>query len=107
MLANERGASAHTLRAYRRELEGFAAWMTEASDGNDRPDRIEHTHIRAYLGTLYERGLSKARQRARWRRSAAGSSGWRGPATSSRMRPRWFRRRSCPSICRACRPSSR
>ena len=26
VLANERGASAHTLRAYQRELHGFAAW---------------------------------------------------------------------------------
>ncbi len=58
VLANERGASAHTLRAYRRELRSFAAWL--AGHGKGRVDRIEHTHIRAYLGTLYERGLSKA-----------------------------------------------
>jgi integrase/recombinase XerC len=59
MLANERGASAHTLRAYERELRGFAAWATE----NCAPAgaaNIEHTHIRAYLSTLYGRGLSKA-----------------------------------------------
>jgi integrase/recombinase XerC len=59
VLAGERGASPHTLRAYERELHGFAAWV-----GGERRklsvDRIEHTHIRAYLGTLYERGLSKA-----------------------------------------------
>lgn len=59
MLANERGASAHTLRAYERELRGFAAWAakhcTSAGAGG-----IEHTHIRAYLSTLYERGLGKA-----------------------------------------------
>ncbi|HEY1767261.1 MAG TPA: tyrosine recombinase [Terracidiphilus sp.] len=59
VLTNERGASAHTLRAYRRELEGFAAWVG-ALDKGLAIDRIEHTHIRAYLGTLYERGLSKA-----------------------------------------------
>jgi integrase/recombinase XerC len=59
MLTNERGASAHTLRAYRRELEGFAAWMNK-SWGELSVDCIEHTHIRAYLGLLYERGLSKA-----------------------------------------------
>ncbi len=58
VLAHERGASAHTLRAYRRELRSFAAWL--ATHGNRRVNRIEHTHIRAYLGTLYERGLSKA-----------------------------------------------
>jgi integrase/recombinase XerC len=59
VLAGERGASAHTLRAYQRELENFAAWLGE-SYAQLSVDRIEHTHIRAYLGTLYERGLSKA-----------------------------------------------
>jgi integrase/recombinase XerC len=60
VLANERAASAHTLRAYRRELSGFAAYIAEQF-GPDQPvDKIEHTHIRAYLGTLYDRGLSKA-----------------------------------------------
>jgi integrase/recombinase XerC len=59
VLANERTASAHTLRAYRRELEAFAAWMA-GQDGTLTADRIEHTQIRGYLATLYERGLSKA-----------------------------------------------
>jgi len=59
VLANERGASAHTLRAYVRELRGFAAWLAERG-GAPEVAQIEHTHIRAYLGTLYERGLSKA-----------------------------------------------
>jgi integrase/recombinase XerC len=59
MLANERGASAHTLRAYERELRGFAAWAAEhcAKPG---AKGIEHTDIRAYLSTLYGRGLKKA-----------------------------------------------
>src|SRR5215469_11702727 len=60
VLANERGASAHTLRAYERELNGFAAYIVENFGAAQTPDRIEHTHIRAYLGTLYDRGLSKA-----------------------------------------------
>ena len=59
VLTNERGAAAHTLRAYRRELEGFVAWIAAHHAGLDAV-AIEHTHIRAYLGTLYERGLSKA-----------------------------------------------
>jgi integrase/recombinase XerC len=59
VLANERGASAHTLRAYEREIENFVAWTREAY-ADLSVDLIEHTHIRAYLGTLYERGLSKA-----------------------------------------------
>ncbi len=59
VLTNERGASVHTLRAYRRELDGFAAWLRESHPDLAARD-IEHTHIRAYLGTLYERKLSKA-----------------------------------------------
>ncbi|MFP5209765.1 MAG: tyrosine recombinase [Acidobacteriota bacterium] len=59
MLTGERGASAHTLRAYERELRNFAAWAAER-DSSMGVDRIEHTHIRAYLGALYERGLSRA-----------------------------------------------
>jgi integrase/recombinase XerC len=60
VLAGERGASEHTLRAYQRELHNFAAWTVEHYGKDQSPDRIEHTHIRAYLGTLYDRGLSKA-----------------------------------------------
>ncbi len=60
VLSNERGASAHTLRAYRRELHGFAAYMAKSHGSVKSVDRIEHTQIRAYLSTLYERGLSKA-----------------------------------------------
>jgi integrase/recombinase XerC len=64
VLANERGASAHTLRAYQRELRGFAAFMAERygteQDGAQGVERIEHTQIRAYLARLYDRGLSKA-----------------------------------------------
>jgi integrase/recombinase XerC len=60
VLANERGASEHTLRAYQRELHGFAAHMTKSHGAAKAIDRIEHTHIRTYLGTLYDRGLSKA-----------------------------------------------
>ena len=60
MLANERGSSAHTLRAYERELHGFATWILKQYGKDQRPEAIEHTHIRAYLGTLYDRGLAKA-----------------------------------------------
>jgi integrase/recombinase XerC len=60
MLANERGASAHTLRAYSRELGGFAAWAAERFGPERSAEKIEHTDIRAYLGALYERGLGKA-----------------------------------------------
>ncbi len=60
VLANERAASEHTLRAYERELGLFAAFMLERRGKELTPDRIEHTDIRAYLGTLFDRGLSKA-----------------------------------------------
>jgi integrase/recombinase XerC len=60
VLANERGASAHTLRAYQRELHGFAAFIAVRHGKRQTVKRIEHTHIRAYLGTLYDHGLSKA-----------------------------------------------
>jgi len=60
VLTNERGSSTHTLRAYQRELYGFAAWVTECCGPEQSVEAIEHTLIRAYLGTLYDRGLSKA-----------------------------------------------
>lgn len=63
VLANERGASAHTLRAYDRELNNFAAWIAKRNGdapADESVQRIEHTDIRAYLGTLYDRGLSRA-----------------------------------------------
>ena len=60
VLANERGASEHTLRAYQRELRNFAAWIAGRYGADQSVERIEHTHIRAYLGTLYDRGLAKA-----------------------------------------------
>ncbi|HEU5351983.1 MAG TPA: tyrosine recombinase [Terracidiphilus sp.] len=59
LLENERGASAHTLRAYRRELENFVAYLAEHGAAR-KPSSIRHTEIRAYLGTLYTRGLGKA-----------------------------------------------
>jgi integrase/recombinase XerC len=59
VLSAERGSSVHTLRAYRRELQAFAAWLADRHHSL-RVVRIEHTHIRSYLGTLYDRGLSKA-----------------------------------------------
>lgn len=60
VLRNERGASAHTLRAYERELHSFAHAMHGQLGIEARPDTIEHTAIRAYLGELYQRGLSRA-----------------------------------------------
>jgi len=60
MLANERGASQHTVRAYAREVRSFAAYLEEALGKDAGIRSVEHLHIRAYLGLLYERGLTKA-----------------------------------------------
>lgn len=60
VLANERGSSPHTLRAYERELRAFASYVEETQGRETQPSTIEHTRIRAYLGQLYDRGLSKA-----------------------------------------------
>jgi integrase/recombinase XerC len=60
MLANERGASAHTVRAYAREVRSFAAYLGETMGKDAQVRTVEHLHIRAYMGLLYERGLTKA-----------------------------------------------
>jgi len=60
MLANERGASEHTVRAYAREVRGFAAYLNETLGKDACIAAVEHLHIRAYLGVLYERGLTKS-----------------------------------------------
>src|ERR1700730_1282075 len=60
MLANERGASEHTVRAYAREVRSFADYLRETLGDGASVKQVEHLHIRAYLGVLYERGLTKA-----------------------------------------------
>ncbi len=60
VLRNERGSSAHTLRAYQRELLNFAAYLGERHAEMTSAEQVDHLHIRAYLGMLLERGLSKA-----------------------------------------------
>jgi integrase/recombinase XerC len=54
------------LRAYERELLSFTQWLSEHNGFKQdeiNPDQavrtIEHTNIRAYMNTLYERGLSR------------------------------------------------
>jgi len=60
MLSVERGASRHTLRAYERELRQFVAWIAEAKPAESAVEKVEHTTIRAYMASLYDKGLSKA-----------------------------------------------
>jgi integrase/recombinase XerC len=59
MLANERNASAHTVRAYTREIANVAAYLRETLGDHAKITAVDHLHIRAYLGLLYQRGLSK------------------------------------------------
>jgi integrase/recombinase XerC len=60
MLRDERGASEHTLRAYRREVRGFAEFLSERLGEGAAVGAVEHTDIRAYMGVLMDRGLTKA-----------------------------------------------
>jgi integrase/recombinase XerC len=60
VLANERGASEHTVRAYAREVRNFAAYLEETLGKGAGIGTVEHLHIRAYLAVLYERGLTKS-----------------------------------------------
>ncbi len=60
VLANERGASEHTVRAYAREVRSFASYLEETLGKGTPIKAVEHQSIRAYLGLLYERGLTKA-----------------------------------------------
>ncbi|MGH9596168.1 MAG: site-specific integrase [Edaphobacter sp.] len=53
MLANERGASEHTVRAYAREVRNFADYLRETLGDGASVQKVEHLHIRAYLGLLY------------------------------------------------------
>jgi integrase/recombinase XerC len=60
MLRDERGASEHTLRAYRREVLGFADFLSDLLGEDSAITDVEHIQIRAYMETLMERGLTKA-----------------------------------------------
>jgi integrase/recombinase XerC len=60
VLQNERNASAHTIRAYRREITGFADHLTGLLGEGTGIPAVDHLHIRGYMAALYERGLTKA-----------------------------------------------
>ena len=60
MMRDERGASEHTLRAYAREVRGFAEFLAETLGEGAAMASVEHTHIRAYMATLLDKGLTKA-----------------------------------------------
>jgi integrase/recombinase XerC len=60
MLRDERGVSAHTLRAYTRELNDFTSFLAGLLGEEAEVQQVEHLHIRSYLAVLYDRGLSRA-----------------------------------------------
>ncbi len=60
MLAHERTASPHTLRAYEREVGNFASYLVAQNGPAVKMCDIDHLQIRGYLGELYDRGLAKA-----------------------------------------------
>jgi integrase/recombinase XerC len=59
MLAHERTASPHTVRAYEREVQSFAEYLVERRGPKLQMREVEHTEVRNYLGELYARGLRK------------------------------------------------
>ena len=60
VLQNERNASEHTIRAYRRELAGFADYAVAVLGADAQVRAVDHLHIRGYMAALYDRGLTKA-----------------------------------------------
>lgn len=56
--ASQRGASAHTLRAYRSDLTDLAAAL--ADSGLEDPAGLNSRHLRLYLARLDERGLERS-----------------------------------------------
>ena len=82
VLANERGASAHTLRAYRRELHGFAAWLpaSRASAPTQYARQTARSSTQTFAPIWARSTIAdsrRPRRRARWQPFAVGSSGWR------------------------------
>jgi integrase/recombinase XerC len=54
-LENERGLSARTLTAYRRDLDQLLAFL--ANEGIDAPARVTQHHVRAFIAQRHRQGL--------------------------------------------------
>ena len=58
-LEKERQVSEHTVRAYARDLEAFAAFLDRHTGGDWDFGRVDRLGIRGFLGELPRRGLAK------------------------------------------------
>ncbi|MDA1001201.1 MAG: tyrosine recombinase XerC [bacterium] len=59
-LRQERGVSAHTLRAYGQDLADFDAFLREWAGRPLSPEEVDALAVRAYLGALHRRGSGAA-----------------------------------------------
>jgi integrase/recombinase XerC len=58
-LEKERQVSAHTLKAYRRDLESFTGFLDRHHDGDWDFCRVDRLGVRGFLGELQRKGLAK------------------------------------------------
>src|SRR5204862_3212641 len=58
-LAKERGQSAHTVKAYGRDLEAFTEFCDRHYAGAWSWETVDRLGLRGFLGELQRRGLSK------------------------------------------------
>ncbi len=108
VLANERGASAHTLRAYRTRAAQLRRLHRQPAGPRIRSPAQSSTPTSAPISALSTIAASpKPLPRAPSPPFAVGSSGSPAPGTSSRTPPRSSPRPGCPNICPAFPPSSR
>lgn len=59
-LEREKGASAHTVRAYDNDLRQFAAHLRKQHDRDVEPGEVDVLAIRGFLAWLHERGSDRA-----------------------------------------------
>ncbi len=60
MMRDERGASEHTPAGLLAGGAGVCGVLTETLGEGAAMASVEHTHIRVYMGTLLDKGLTKA-----------------------------------------------
>ena len=59
-LRDEQRVSPHTLRNYLSDLEQFGAFLKALFPGGATPEQVDLLTLRAYLGHLHQRGLTRA-----------------------------------------------